>query len=470
MDTACENRKPLVSDMDVSSANVTLWRQVVAAIIGSMLGVTYGMAYGFTSPSNVAMKAEGVLTGTEIYFFASVLNLGLAFGGPIGSILIEAIGRKGTLLVTTGPWVLGWTMIALGTGPVVLFIGRILTGISCGVTTTTAHVYSSEVTSRGIRGLISFCFITLVALGILLSYSIGYVLHWRYLAVIAIFFPIIQLVLLVPIPESPRWLLQKGKTPAAQKALQWLRGRDADILAEYNEMLEHSLKTPSEFSARHLRQACYYKPFVLSLVVMVGPQIAGHHVFSLYLSEVFFRAGWQGHEDIAAIGVAAFQLIPVLLSAVIIERLGRRPLFILTACVCSLSCGTMGLAYVLQDEAGFTHTGWLSLTSVSINLFAYYMGFGGASPILMVELLPMKVRGILAGTLTSITYAFAFGITAGYPFIVGALNDYGTFWIFSGLALVSLIIIILYLPETKGKSLEEIEAMWAVAGYTYIKS
>ena len=444
-----------------SSSTTSICRQVTAGLIACLSSVSFGLAIGYVSPTTDQIRNEGVIgSERDISWFGSSFTLGVATGGPLAGPLVGTLGRKPAMMAACFLYVIGWTVISGARHVIGICIGRVLTGVASGLACVAIPTYIAEITTHQVRGALSSCFSLFLNVGIVFAFSIGFIIPWRYLATIGVVFPVLQVLLLLCVPESPRWLLMKGKVSDSQSALQWLRGEQEDISAEFGEMDAAQDGRPNILTATLLRQPSIYIPALIATLVMVSQQLGGANAVLSYATAIFSRAGWSGDASLPTLLVSLAQLAGVGLSCVLVDRVGRRLLLLATSAVMTLACVTMGIAFYLTDVKAMTTVGWLSLTSLILYIFTFACGMGPVPPVVMGEVLPTSVRGPITGAIIFVTWVVSFIITESFPYLNDVIVDYGTFWLLGAFNLISTILIGLFLPETKGQTLEKISDMF----------
>ena len=445
--------------------DTSYWHQTVAVVTASFLGIPYGMAQGYPSPVANSMIADGVLTEEEFYFFTAVFDIGSAVGAALSLLLVARLSRKSTVLLSTIPGLVGWTLIATTSSALPLDIGRTLTGISSIWSSIGGHIYCAEVTSPNIRGFLGVTFLVLLTTGILVNYLLEPYLSWRYLALTAGLLHIVPLITFSFMPKSPRWLLSRGLNEPAREALRWLRGGTADISKEYEE-ISSSLNTDGKMDVdfRKLAKPRFYKPMLVSLLLIVAAETNGQQPVISYTVTILSDAGLGGAETMFAIISSSVNLACAFLSGVVIEKFGRRPISLIGMGGNILATVSVGLAFFLNEVAGLGNVGWLAVAGLILNGVASYLGLATLHTIIITELLPTDLRGVGFGVTLMFRALYLFIVLEIFPYMVNE-SRYGAFWGFSGALVGFLIFLAVFLPETKGKTLEEIEQIFDGTGY-----
>ena len=444
-------------DENIRPSVVSVWRQVLAAFISSISALTCGITLGYTSATDEPLRSSGMLNDDQASWFSSCVILGAGVGGILAVPLVDFLGRKATILCTCIPLVFGWAIIAAADSFPMLILGRTLGGVGIGTSMTISRIYIVEISSHHLRGTLSAVYSVLTNLGTVLAFSVGFLISWRTLALMAAAFVALQSILMLPIPESPRWLIRKGHPKLAQRSLQWLRGRHADIMLEYSDMLIMHESNTEPFSLKEIKMPSFYRPAFMTILLMMCQQAGGNIVVIFYAAAIFQRAGWRGEEQVPTFTVGVAQFVGCILGLVLIDRVGRKPLMLVTAVLMSLTSLSMCVAYFLLEVDQKSGIGWLSLVSLVGYVFASSTGMVTVPSIVVAEILPGRYRGIMSGVALTILCITGFVLTKEFENLAGAIHDYGAFWFLTGMNILSVILIGVFIPETKGRSLEEIE-------------
>ena len=422
-----------------------------------MASLSFGIMQGYSSPTMTAIVSDGIITQQQVSWFASIAILGVAIGGLSAGVIVDAFGRKKCLLLICGLFAIGWAMITAANGVVLLCTGRILTGIASGLTIVCVTTYISEISSKHIRGTLVAVMALITYSALALTFGLGIIVHWRPLAVCGCVVPAIQIFMMLAMPESPRWLLSKNRSREARDALQWLRGPEFDITPEFNEMEIAAIDISRSVSCETLRDPFIYKPILLIFGLMFIKQASGRAAVIYYASQIFETAGWSGNEHLPALIVALSQVGAVLVACVLVDRVGRRPLLVVTMFSLTASCIALGTAFWLLEKENMTGIGWLSLTSLIVFIVSYGNGLGPLPVLIMVEIISTRMRGPVSGVAICLNWMTAFLVTNQFITLLDKLGTYGTFWMFACVNLLSSIFILIAVKETKGRTLEEIE-------------
>eukprot|EP01018_Ginkgo_biloba_P007347 Gb_37856 [translate_table: standard] len=449
--------------------------------------------------------------------FGSLLTIGAMIGAIMSGHVADYIGRKGALRVSSLFYITGWLVISfskVGQDAVPLDVGRLFVGYGVGLTSYAVPVYIAEISPKNLRGGLTTTNQLSVTMGTLIVYLLGMLVGWRLLAIIVdtrivtmkqqkkwktkneLHLGIIPCVLLVLglffIPESPRWLAKVGREKEFEAALQALRGKDCDVSYEAAEIREYVEELESLPKARFLDlfQRKYAHSVIVGVGLMVFQQLGGINAIIFYASEIFKAAGFaSGHA--ASVGVAALQVPMTAIGALLMDKSGRRPLLMVSAGGMSVGCFLVGLSFYIQGHE--THGYLLTLVSTlalggllrqidwrssrvlisPISSYSAYgmspflsnqayiatfsLGMGGIPWIIMSEVFPINMKGIAGSLVTLVSWLGSWVITITFNFLL-TWSAAGSFFMFSGVCAFTVLFVAKLVPETKGQTLEEIQA------------
>ncbi|KAF6328125.1 solute carrier family 2 member 6 [Rhinolophus ferrumequinum] len=463
-------------------------RRVFLATFAAVLGnFSFGYALVYTSPVIPALEhsldPNLSLTKTQASWFGSVFTLGAAAGGLSAMVLNDLLGRKLSIMFSAVPSAAGYALMAGARGLWMLLLGRTLTGFAGGLTAACIPVYVSEIALPGVRGALGATPQLMAVFGSLSLYALGLLLPWRWLAVAGEGPVVIMILLLTFMPNSPRFLLSRGRDKEALQALAWLRGANADIRWEFQQIQDNVQRQSSRMSWAEARDPHIYRPITIALLMRFLQQLTGITPILVYLQPIFnSTAVLLLPEDDAAI-VGAVRLLSVLIAAVTMDRAGRKVLLFVSASImfaANLTLGlyvhfgpksltpntTMGLQSVAvggTEQPLATHTNYITLVpllATMLFIMGYAMGWGPITWLLMSEILPLRARGMASGLCVLVSWLTAFALTKSFLLVVNAFGLQVPFFFFAAICLVNLVFTGCCVPETKGRSLEQIESFF----------
>ncbi|XP_038208433.1 facilitated trehalose transporter Tret1-like [Zerene cesonia] len=437
-----------------------IWTQLFAALAVSMGSLIVGFSSGYTSPALLSMNQTLSMTNDENSWVGGLMPLAALLGGILGGPLIEYLGRKMTILCTAIPFFIGWMLIANAVNVMMVFAGRVFCGVCVGVGSLAFPVYLGETVQPEVRGTLGLLPTAFGNTGILLAFFVGTYLNWSHLAFFGAALPVPFFLLMIATPETPRWYLSKGRADDAKKALQWLRGKNTNIDKELRDLtlsqVESDRKGGNAFGQLFTRK--YMPAILISLGLMLFQQLSGINAVIFYASTIFKMAGSTVDENVCSVIIGVVNFISTFIATAIIDRLGRKMLLYISSVAMIFTLVPLGAYFYIRDVGtDVSAYGWLPLACLVIYVLGFSIGFGPIPWLMLGEILPSKIRGSAASMATGFNWTCTFIVTKTFHNIVAVINMYGTVWLFAALCIAGLFFVIFFVPETRGKSLEEIE-------------
>ncbi|KAG8447484.1 hypothetical protein GDO86_014833 [Hymenochirus boettgeri] len=342
-------------------------------------------------------------------------------------------------------------------------------------------VYISEISHAGVRGGLGACPQIMAVCGSLVLYALGLVLPWRWLAMVGEIPVITMLFLLCFMPYSPRFLISQGKDEEALRALEWLRGSDTDFHSEYDRIKNTIMRKSSSLSLAELRDAYYYKPILIAIFMRFLQQLSGISPILIYLETIFNRSKviLKGGSDAALVGVV--RLISVIISAAVMDKAGRKILLLVSSALMFASSLSMGLyvhftierndnstnlttTTISPDTEPINYIQIIPLICIMVYIVGYAFGWGPITWLLMSEILPLKSRGMASGLCVLMSWITGFVLTELFIPVVRRPSSF-SWWLF----VCAFLFTLFFVPETKGRTLEQIEVLLRTGRRSFIR-
>ncbi|XP_053689254.1 facilitated trehalose transporter Tret1 [Sabethes cyaneus] len=460
-----EEGKPKLEVYRPTTNPIFIWTQVLAALSVSLGSMVVGFSSAYTSPALVSMKDRNItsfeVTDQSGSWVGGIMPLAGLVGGILGGPLIEYLGRKNTILATATPFIISWLLIACANHVAMVLVGRALSGFSVGVASLSLPVYLGETVQPEVRGTLGLLPTAFGNIGILMCFVAGKYMDWSELAFLGAALPVPFLILMFLIPETPRWYVSRGRDDRARKALQWLRGKKADVDPELKGIIkshQDAERHASKSAMLDLLKKSNLKPLLISLGLMFFQQLSGINAVIFYTVQIFQDAGSTIDENLCTIIVGLVNFIATFIATMLIDRLGRKMLLYISDVAMIITLMTLGgFFYAKNSGQDVSQVGWLPLAAFVIFVLGFSLGFGPIPWLMMGEILPGKIRGSAASVATAFNWSCTFVVTKTFADIIASIGTHGAFWMFGSVCCVGLVFVILYVPETQGKSLEDIE-------------
>ncbi|KAJ4719533.1 Sugar transporter ERD6-like [Melia azedarach] len=437
-----------------SAATPVVVLSTLVAICGSFAD---GCSAGYSSPAQAGIMADLGLSLRQYSVFASITTAGGIIGSLINGKIADLIGRRCAMWLSQCFCIVGWLAIAFAEDAWWLYIGRFSTGIGVGIMTYVIPVYIAEITPKNIRGTFTAANTLVATSGISLMFLLGTVVSWKTLSLIAAIPCLVQVVGLFFIPESPRWLAKVALETELETSLHRLRGNNADISREVLEIQDYTktFENDSEAGFFDLFQRRYAYSLIVGLGLMVLQPLGGSIGIAFYASSIFAEADLSS--NIGTISMAIIQVPVVGVSVLLTDKTGRRPLLMASSIGMFLSLTIVALAFGLQNMDN-----WKEITPALV--YIGIMGFSVAFPIgmlalpgvIMSEIFPMNIKGLAGSLVTLVHYCCNWIVTYTFGFMM-EWSTTGTFSIFAVICAATVAFIEFLVPETKGRTLEEIQ-------------
>lgn len=459
------NEESLMTESNTVARFSPVWKQTLASAAVILMTFTAGLTSGYSAILLPQLKSSDTIPCDEstASWIAAMAALPMAPGCLIGGWLMEKFGRRNAHYMVCAPFLLGWILIAAANNLALILLGRFFTGLCVGLIGPLGPVFISETSSPQLRGIFLAGISLAIAFGIFVSHLIGTYVHWQWTAIVCCIFPILSVILLSMIPESPTWLISKGQIEDGVKAFSWLRGYDDEARAELKGIIDKrkaaDLEPVPTFREKinSLKSPELMKPLFIMIVFFVTCQFSGVNAVAFYSIEIIEKAVGKGIDHyMAMLAIDSLRTVMSVVACITCKKYGRRPLCMISGIFTALSM--VGLSMFLYWTDGKpTNLTWIPLSCLMAYICAISIGLVPLPWMMCGEVFPLRVRGLGSGISSATTFVSFFIVVKTAPGMMTNLGEVFTFLFYGIIALIGTGILYFILPETKGKSLQEIE-------------
>ncbi|SDJ93581.1 sugar porter family MFS transporter [Methanoculleus thermophilus] len=444
---------------------------LVVAVIAAVAGILFGFDTGVISGAILFINAEFSLTSVTTEVAVSAVLMGAIIGALFGGPLSDRVGRRSSILAASLIFLVGTFVVVLSPVFSVFLIGRILIGIAIGIASFVAPLYISEIAPEHIRGALVSLNQLLITVGILIAYGVNYYFaaagDWRAMFLAGVIPGTVLLIGMFLMPRSPRWLVFMNRSADAAAVLKKIRGT-ADVSDELGQ-IERSVRTEGAGTWSDLVAPGVRLPLLLGVGLAILQQATGINTVIYYAPTIFQFAGLaEATASIAAtVGIGVVNVLVTLIAIWLVDRAGRRPLLLWSLAGMGIAMLILGVGFALEDSgAGVAAVSLGQITAISLIIYvaAFALGLGPIFWLLIAEIYPLSVRGLAMSLATVTNWTANFIIAVTFLSLVDLIGESGVFLLYALIALFAWIFIFKLVPETKGLSLEQIEAYFRSRG------
>jgi MFS transporter, SP family, galactose:H+ symporter len=431
-----------------------LFVSTVAALGGLLFGYDTGVISGallfIKNSFHLGAAGQGVVV--------SAVLVGAVLGAALAMALGDRISRRRLIFSSALVFTLGSIIATVATSTSILVTGRAILGIAIGLSSSVVPVYIAEVSPEKRRGGYVALFQLAITAGIFLAYLINLAFAglegWRWMFLCGIVPALALWVGMLFLPDSPRWLVLRGRTSEAGEALEALGEPDSQArIKEIQGSISHTSGSWRELLLPFARRA-----LLVGLGLGIFQQFIGINTVIYYAPTILQFSGFHSATVaiLATLGVGAVNVLMTFVALRLIDRVGRRPLLIGGLVPMAAALFAIGFAFDVSSGA----VQWIAIASLVVYVGSFAVSWGWGFWLLNAELYPLEVRGRGTGLVVMIQWAANLAVSLTFLLLIQAIGKPATFWLYAGLCLLALIFTLVRVPETKGRTLEQIEAYW----------
>ena len=452
------------------------WRVLYCTLFANISTLMLSYSFGLPSPIAREVKSSNLLDDYQFGIFSGIFYLAAAISGLIAIPLMYWLGRKTVIVIAAIISAGGWILLGSSGVPELLICARVVTGLGSGLSIPIVPIYIAELANKNTRGRHLSVVGLSIAIGLLASYSLGIGVTYSWLSFIATIVFVIQIIALLFGPYTPTYLVSIELEKDALHAIQQLRCQDYDALGEVKEIIQVVSEDKMTFLSKVLLLFKLYhlKALLVVSLAMLSNQSSGVNLVGSYSSELLNND--RINPNVLGLVNPICQVLATLLTMILIEKVGRKILLIISLVGIILALCLMGTYLLIIDQicpimSSFPNStlvasceseyliAWPIITFVLFNL-AFASGIGPIGFILLGELIPQKVKNIVSGIGTFILFMTAFLIVTFYPIITSQVPRAYFIYTLAVFNTVLCILIVTLTPESKGKSVGELERLF----------
>ena len=427
------------------------------AMVAAIGGLLFGFDTAVINGAIVFIKRQFLWSDTQTEIAASSLLLGCVCGASLAAFTSDGFGRKRVLLAAAALFTVSSVGAALPRNLMEFVLARTVGGLAIGIASTLSPLYIAEISPARNRGLLVSLNQLAIVTGILLSYSVNYLLsgagasNWRWMFASAAVPSMGFLLTLLFIPESPRWLVQKGREAEAQNLLMRVAGWQAAAVEI------RAIKAAISEESGDLLDPAFRKPLTVAVLIALFSQFTGINTIIYYGALVFLEH--VPHQDASSalwanVMIGSINFVATIVGMSLIDRAGRKPL--LMSAFAGMALSLFGVSAAIR----FQTSGSVVLVFVLTYVACFAIGVGTGTWVLMAEVCPTRVRGRAMSLATVCLWCGTLLVTLTFLSLVNSLTAPGAFFLYFAISIAAFVFVWRGVPETKGRSLEDIEKWW----------
>jgi SP family galactose:H+ symporter-like MFS transporter len=429
--------------------------------VAAIAGLLFGYDEGVIAVASPSLQRSFPMSAMENGFTTAAVPLGALVGAILAGKLTERLGRRLVLMLAAALFALGALAAAIVETIWMLMLARLVLGLAIGVAAVVAPLFIAEAAPLRIRGALVSTYQLAITAGIVLSYLTGLVFGgpdtWRVMFALGAVPGLVFLIGLLFLPESPRWLVLKNRDADATASLHRLRGTGADVAGEVEAIHANVLAEQRTAVRAPSVLAPWVRPaLIIGTVLYFLQQLSGINAVIYYAPTIFQHAGLDGQSTqvMATVGVGLVNFVVTILAMMLIDRWGRRPLLVAGFIGTAATLLLIALAVVAQD----VFPSWIVVVALFGYIASFAISLGPLPHLMMSEVFPLSVRGAGMSISSVSNWGFNFIVVFLFPLMLSTIGLAGAFTLFAVVCLGGILFTMALVPETRGVSLEEIEA------------
>ncbi|XP_064541801.1 facilitated trehalose transporter Tret1-2 homolog [Drosophila montana] len=440
--------------------------QLLATVIVNIITFGHGVGVGWLSPTLTKIQTPDTPLDfqvgiDEISWLGSMLGLGSLFGNLTIAFLLERMGRKFCIYLLAGPYACLWILIYCASNVSYLYVARFLCGFTGGAGYLIVPIYISEVADSSIRGSLTSMVMLSVNLGVLVGYILSTYLAYHVVPFLAVILPIVYFLANLLLPETAPYLLRHKQPHAAETSFKYYqnqqRGMGQASKADFEELRlaidAQEAQNTTALTYKDLITKPALKAFAASVVLSMGYQFSGIFSFINYMSTIFEASGSILDVNTCTIIIGVVQIVGVYTSTIFVDIIGRRILMLISTLGVALGCIVFGCFTYYAQQYDLSDVNWLPLVLMIIIIYLGNVGLIGVFFVVLVELFPAKIRSLATSISVVFLSVLVFCTLKLFPLLLHYFGISVTMWFSAASSFLTFVYFLLFLPETKGKSM-----------------
>lgn len=457
--------------------------QLTAAVAQNFLLFSLGMVFGMPTTivgvldhkvatnKTILETPDLILSDEQSSWLGSILYLFHPFGALISGYILEKVGRKKLMILVCFPFLVGWIIIYMAESVSIIIFGTVSMGIGVGCCEAPILSYIGEISEPRMRGSLSLFAGAAVNFGVMIIFLINAIISdWRLTVLISAIFPIITMIMIAFIPESPTWLVSKGRLNEAERSLRWVRGwsKKNKVLVEFDQLVRDTSsatlyipgkkRSSNQFVelCNNLRRPEILRPTYMIMSLFLITIIASLQPMRPFLVEIFKLFGLPVSSDWVLVMTGVLSITGSLVSTFTVNKFGKRGMSLWSTAINTF------FTLILSICAMNLHwPGWISLTILCICFWVSGYGMSPLPWMLISEVYPVQVRSVATGVTAASSSIVNFIATKTYINLNAWFGLHGTLFIYTAVSFLGFFYIYFYVPETEDRTLQEIMYFFA---------
>jgi MFS transporter, SP family, galactose:H+ symporter len=433
---------------------------ILVCLIAALAGLLFGLDIGVISGALPYITKQYAIDDRVQEWIVSSMMVGAAMGALGAGWLSFHLGRRRSLVLAGVMFISGSVWSALAVNPENLIGARLVLGLAVGVASFTAPLYLSEVAPKQMRGAMISTYQLMITIGILAAFlsniGLSYVAGWRWMLGVIAIPAVLFLFGVLALPDSPRWLIQRNREKAARAVLNRLYTDTSDIEAEIHEV-KQQIAQPTQGWGLLRTNPNFRRSVLLGASLQVLQQITGINVVMYYAPRIFALAGFATHEQQlwVTVIVGLVNVLATFVAIGLVDRWGRKPILYGGCLVMAVGMGT--LSYLLHLGAMDTVSQIVMVGMLLLFIAGFAMSAGPLVWILCSEIQPLQGRDFGVAVSTFVNWVANMLVAATFLSLLSTIGESRTFLLYALLNGIFACVVFLFVPETRGVSLEHIE-------------